>query len=292
MVAVSRISNTKTPVFYRKQTIQFGGNSNSNTCSLYSLLETVLERVDGSPLQDILTSLQQVLATASQSSAGASAHTTPEHEKGLTAHVHFQVDELEDLSIHFLSAHSGAPNWKQTVSLQNHVGQSLAHLSVMLGYLRLLSSLVQWGIDLNLTDLKGSTPLYYAFLCNEPACAVFLIRWGADELALDELGRSPWELNPCMVDEVTSQLRVESKADGSYSVICRPMNQEYETEPPEDAANLRAKWLLVQKWLQQMEVGQHSTDCLGGDHIPRSGTAPACLPPYLRYENGKSIQPC
>ena len=150
----------------------------------------VLKVLDGRPLESILTSIQQRLEVAMGSSTDANVHNTQEHGGSQTAHLHLQLEELEDLSIRFLSAHSEAKNWKQIISLQNKSGQTMAHMAVMLGYLRLLGSLVKWGIDLNLTDFNGSTALHYAFLCNESACAILLIRSGVDELALDELGRS------------------------------------------------------------------------------------------------------
>lgn len=258
--------------------------------SLYSQLETVLERVDGRPLENILTSLQQCLASAGQPSTGASARTTstPEHGKGPKIHLHFQLDELEDLSIRFLSADSKAANWAQMVSSQNQSGQTLAHISVMLGYLRLLSSLVKWGIDLNLTDSMGSTALHYAFLCSEPACAVLLIRSGADELVLDELGRSPWDLNAPLIDEVRQQLRGIPKIDGSFSRSCRSTEQEWETEAPEETAVLRAKYLLVKRWLQRMEEDQCNANGVNRGRVPRSWTFPACLSANPDYKDGKN----
>ena len=289
MVTVSRISSTKTRALQRKNSIQLSIKSDPNISSLCSQVETLLERVDGRPRENILTSLQKFLATASQISTDASAHITPEREKDLITHFDFPVDGLEDLSIRVLSAYSRAADWKQTVSLQNEYGQTLAHMSVMLGYLRLLGYLVEWGIDLNLTDLKGSTALHYAFLFNESTCAVSLIRSGADELALDELGRSPWNLNPSLVDEVTLGLRHVSKVDGSFSASCRPAEEEWEMEPSEDAAVLRAKCLLVNRWLQRMDGGYNSTDCLRDDHLPRLGPSPMCLPPNLTSGNGKKI---
>ena len=221
------------------------------------------EQLDEVPLENVLRSIQQCLAVAMGSSTDANVHTTQEHGGGLRTHRCF-----EEFSICFLSPYSGATNWKQRVSLQNKFGQTMAHMAVVLGYLRLLGSLVEWGIDLNLTDLKGSAALHYAFLCNELACAVFLIRSGADELALDELGRSPWDLNPSLVDEITSRLRGVRKVDGSFSVSCRPAEEEWETEPPGDAAVLKAKCVLVKEWLQRTEEEQSTTNAINSECIP------------------------
>ena len=251
--------------------------------SLDSQLKMVLETLDGRPLENVLTSIHQCLTAAMGSSTDDNVHTTQEHGGGLRAH-RFQAEELEDISIRFLSAYSRATNWKQIVSLQNKSRQTMAHISVMLGYLRLLDALVEWGIDLNLTDLQGSTALHYAFLCNESACAILLIRSGADELALDELGRSPQDLNPSLIDEVTSQLRGVFKVDDSSSVACLPAE---EMDPLDEAAALKAKYLLVQRWLQGMSDEHYSPEGLRGGHLPRPGTASASLSPNLDYGNGK-----
>ena len=238
--------------------------------------------LDGRPLETIFTSIQQRLDVVMGSSTDANVHNTQEHRGSQTAHLHFQLEELEDVSIRFLAAHSEAENWKQIVSLQNKSGQTMAHMAVMLGYLRLLGSLVEWGIDLNLTDFNGSTALHYAFLCNESGCAILLIRSGADELALDELGRSAWDLNPSLADECTSRLRGVPKVDGSFSVSCHPAEEEREMERPGESAALEANYLLMQRWLQRMEEAQGDINDLNG---PQSGIAPPCLPSYPGYGN-------
>ena len=276
--------------------------------------------LDGRSLETIFTSIQQRLEAAVGSSMGANVHTTQEHGGGRTAHLGFQVEELEDVSIRFLSAHSKATNWKQIVSLQNEFGQTMAHIAVMLGYSRLLGSLIGWGIDLDLTDLRGSTALHYASLCNESTCAVLLIRsganslvldelgrsaWdlnppladestcavllirsGANNLVLDELGRSAWDLNPSLADECTSRLRDVPKVDGSSSVSCRPA-EESEMERAEDAAALEATYLLVQRWLERMEEDRSDTNDLNGEHMPQFVISPQCLSPNLGGGNGK-----
>ena len=224
--------------------------------------------VDGRPLENIFTSVQQCLEAAMRSSTDARVHTTQGHGGSLTAHLHFQLEKLEDLSIRFLSARSEAVNWKQIVSLQNKSGQTMAHMAVMLGYLRLLGSLIEWGIDLNLTDFNGSTALHYAFFCNESACAILLIRSGADELTLDELGRSAWDLNPSLVDEFASRLRDVLKVDGTFSVACHPAEEEWEMERPEESAALEANYLLIQRWLQRMEEGRGDTNDSNGGLMP------------------------
>ena len=244
--------------------------------------------LDGRPLETIFTSIQQRLEAAVGSSTGTNVHTTQEHGGGRTAHLDFQVEELEDVSIRFLSAHSKTTNWKQIVSLQNDFGQTMAHIAVMLGYPRLLGSLIGWEIDLNLTDLHGATALHYASLCNKSACAILLIQSGADELALDELGRSAMSLNPFWAEAYTTRLLGVPKVDGGSSVSYRPAEEELKTEHPEEAAALEASYLLVHRWLQQMEEEQRNINHFNGEDVPQPGVSPPCSPSNLGDGNGKS----
>ena len=152
----------------------------------------------------------------------------------------------------------------------------------------LSTSLIGWGIDLNLTGLHGSTALHYTFLCNGSACAVLLIRSGADELALDEPGRSAWDLNPSLADECTSRPRDVPKVDGSFSASCRPA-EESEIEHAEEVAALEATYLLVQRWLLRMKEERCDTNDLIGGHMPQLGISPLCLPSKLGDRNGKKL---
>ena len=164
----------------------------------------------------------------------------------------------------------------------------MAHMAVMLGYPRLLGSLIGWGIDINITDLSGSTALHYAFLCNESACAILLIQSGADELALDELGRLAMSLNPTLVEERTTRLLGVSKVDGDPSVSHCPAEEELKTERPEEAASLEATYLLVHRWIERMEEERSDTNDLDGENMPHFGSPP-CLPSNLGDRNGKNL---
>jgi hypothetical protein len=282
----------KTCAFRRKHTSRSYGEVHSHPCSLFFLLKLVYEKADGGSLENAAAIAQQCLQSLTPAPASQGSITTRavEQQNGIsTSHFRLNVAELEEISILFLSNYSRKEEWREIISSRNQFGQTLAHISVMLGYLKLLQHLITWEINLDLTDLTGSTALHYAFLCNKGECAICLILSGAKELARDELGRSPWDLNPSLIDDVTSRLRGVSKIDGSFSVSCQPVDNECETEP-EEAAVLRAKYLLVQRWQQQMEEEQHSTDSWCGGQIPRLGTSPACLPSSPGYKNGKKIQ--
>jgi len=251
------------------------------------LLKIAYEKADGRPLENVVALAQQYLQSVTSTPFSQSGINTqaPENHNNV-----LKVEELEDISVHFLSYYCKTWEWRKTISSCNKHGQTLAHISVMLGYLNLLRHLVAWGIDLNSTDLQGSTALHYAFLCNKTECATLLILSGADQLTLDELGRSPWVLNPSMVNEVTSRLRGVSTLYDNFSVSHHSMDTGFETERPEEASALRAKYLLVERWLQQMEEDQHSTDSLGSDPWPEFRASPAHLSANLVYEDGKGIQ--
>ena len=209
------------------------------------------EKADGGSLENMTALAQQYIKSITSTPSSEGLTDTKTYNDAL------EVDGLEDVAIDFLSYYCRAKDWKVIISSRNKHGQTLAHVSVMLGYLKLLRYLVIWGMDLNLADFQGSTALHYAFCCNKAECAIFLIRSGADELILDELGQSAWVLNPALGDEVASRLRLRStsKFESSYSMFSRVLDPDikYETERPETEAALRAKDLLVERWLQQME---------------------------------------
>jgi hypothetical protein len=153
---------------------------------------------------------------------------------------------IEDVSIQFLCKSSTRPNWRQIVSSCNDYGQTMAHISVTLGYSRLLQHLITWEIDLNAVDNIGFTALHYAYLFSQGECARFLIHSGADPLILDDLGRSPSDLDPSM--EVMLHPIVDK---GGYSAHSTP-SVDCNNEMPE-ADGLCGKQLLVQHWRQQIE---------------------------------------
>jgi len=281
----SQLFGMKTRVLRRKHTSIFYGKPRSYLCSLLCLLKLVYEKADGGPLENVIALAQQYLQSVTSTLLGQGGINTQAVENYSV----LKVEELEEISIHFLSYYCKTEEWRNTISSCNKHGQTLAHISVMLGYLNLLRHLVAWGIDLNITDWQGSTALHYAFLCKKKECATFLIHSGVDELTLDELGRSPWVLNPSLVNEVTSRLRGMSRIDDSLSVSCHSMDNGYETERPEEASAHRAKYLLVERWLKQMKEDRHNTDSLGSNPGPGFRTSPTDLSLNLGYGNGKEI---
>ena len=153
---------------------------------------------------------------------------------------------LEDISIHFLCTYSTDPNRKQIVSICNDDGQTLAHIAVTLGYFRLLQYLFRWEIDLNAVDSMGLSALHYAYLFKQEECAKFLIDSGVDRFTLDDLGRSPADLNPSLEVRLGSIIDMDSdsSADGARVIEC---------EMPDEAGKHYAKDFLIQQWMREGE---------------------------------------
>ena len=88
------------------------------------------------------------------------------------------------------------PNFREIVSTTNNWGQTLAHLSIFYDYPYLLSSLVDWRIDLTIADANGFTALHYAYMKGDLDSVRILRRGGASEVVVDKLGRTPLDLLP------------------------------------------------------------------------------------------------
>ena len=215
--------------------------------SFLSILQAIYQVVDETTRQ----------MRPAQSFASVNAHLNPRMSTSAT-HLNDQEREeipqgveevnLEDISIHFLCTYSAQPNWKQIVSSCNDYGQTMAHICITLGYFRLLQHLFTWQIDLNVVDNMGLTALHYAYLFRQEECARFLIRSGANQFILDDLGRSPSNLNPSL--EVRLHPNMEIGADSS-TPSTSPADPTIEM--PEEAERLYAKNFLVQQWRRKVE---------------------------------------
>ena len=99
--------------------------------------------------------------------------------------------ELEDLGVRFLASISDSPHWSNDLSVPDKNGQTIAHLCVLAGYTRLLTKIVDWGIDLDAQDVSGLTALHCAYLREEWDCVRILKEAGASVDIEDDLGRIP-----------------------------------------------------------------------------------------------------
>ena len=170
-----------------------------------------------------------------------------------------EEENIEDISIHFLCTCSIHPNWKQMVSSRNEHGQTMAHIGATLGYFRLLQHLCTWEIDLNAVDQMGSTALHYAYLFKQEKCAEVLIHSGVDQFILDNLGRSPSDLDPSLEVIIHSNMDMDSDsiADGGPPIEC-------DTEMLDEAGTPNAEHSLIQHQMLQGEEVRR-------DEVPPSG---------------------
>ena len=99
--------------------------------------------------------------------------------------------ELEELGVRFLATISDSPRWGEDLSAFDENHQTIAHLCVLSGYTRLLTKVVDWGIDLDVRDVSGLTALHCAYLREDWDCVRILKEAGANEYVRDNLGRIP-----------------------------------------------------------------------------------------------------
>ena len=99
--------------------------------------------------------------------------------------------ELEELGVRFLATIADSPRWGEDLSVADENHQTIAHLCVLSGYTRLLTKVVDWGIDLDVRDVSGLTALHCAYLREDWDCVRILKEAGADEYIRDNLGRIP-----------------------------------------------------------------------------------------------------
>jgi len=101
----------------------------------------------------------------------------------------------ESAFLEILSTLKGLPDFQQRLSRVNEHRQSLLHLAIHLRYRELFHRLVDWGIDLNIKDVNGFTPLHAAYLCGDASITCTLEQHDTVQLSLDGLGRPPIELS-------------------------------------------------------------------------------------------------
>ena len=252
LAGVRRILNTRIGVLKRESTPEHTFVPLNNCLRLSWMLKSIYEKQEGIDLGNVLirgslANLNPPLST----SGDPSSSTVPTHNTELDTRVSVDINRLEDIAIQFLSSYSRQPNWSQTLSFPNEYGQTLAHISTMFGCVQLLHHLITWGIDLNVPDVTGTTALHCAYLTGDVACASLMIRSGVNQLVLDDLGRSPAEVGPSMLNpKFTGR-----ETAGGYSPFAGMHWGCYDTEMiAEDSA--RADSLLVRLWALQVDSGR------------------------------------
>jgi ankyrin repeat protein len=109
-----------------------------------------------------------------------------------------------------LSCLQAQPNFHEIVSTTNDGNQTLAHLCIFYNYPSLLGRLVEWGVDLAISDVNGLTALHCAYTNGDSESVRILRRGGASETATDKLGRTPSELRP---EGFESDIDVDAEVD-------------------------------------------------------------------------------
>jgi len=103
---------------------------------------------------------------------------------------------IEAGMVHALSSIQARPNFGEIVSATNEYSQTLVHLAILYDYPSLLRHLVDWSIDLAISDVNGLTALHLAYMKGDLPSVRILQRGGAPVAAKDKLGRIPSDLQP------------------------------------------------------------------------------------------------
>ena len=107
-----------------------------------------------------------------------------------------QEELIEAGLVQALDCIQARPNFREILSTTNEYNQTLAHLAILYDYPSLLRHLVDWCIDLAISDLNGLTALHCAYMKGDPHSVYILRRGGAPEAVKDKLGRIPLDLRP------------------------------------------------------------------------------------------------
>lgn len=134
-------------------------------------------------------------------------------------------------------------------------GQTILHRACALGYQTLVSALIGWGADVDLTDKNGFTPVHFACFYGHLKCIDILVRQGRAHLeGRDHQGRTP--LDVCgtegaievirdLEEEVETRRRrstapseIESGGEGDDEGLSwsEADDDEEEEEPPKPAS--------------------------------------------------------
>ena len=116
--------------------------------------------------------------------------------QGRSGGIQPQENLIETGLVHALSCIQARPNFREIVSTKNEHGQTLAHLAILYDYPSLLRHLVDWCIDLTVSDFNGLTALHCAYMKGDLHSVRILRRADAPETAKDKLGRIPSDLQP------------------------------------------------------------------------------------------------
>jgi ankyrin repeat protein len=155
---------------------------------------------------------------------------------------HIRQEAIERVASQTLMSLSGNFGFSKLISTVNEYNQTLAHLSIVLGFHSLLRRLIEWDIDLEIADVNGLTALHFAYLKGDPR-SVEVLQWGAaSELVQDKLGRLPEDLGPenlmSEFDAYEDPIRTEGSQQVSPLPDPMPLHGVNDTEENEASVNL------------------------------------------------------
>src|SRR5258708_22964814 len=155
---------------------------------------------------------------------------SPDQSLSLIASEHSREEAL----ISILSAHPWSPENSAAFNLVNTYGQNLAHLCAQLRYHRLLTAVIEWGVDINIIDVNGWTPLDFAgFYGDLDAVDILEGGWEDDIESLEEGIFSPVQLTSMVPSSPpqTDQL-AENPAEREPPSPPMPPQQPSNAQPP------------------------------------------------------------
>ncbi|EDR11860.1 uncharacterized protein LACBIDRAFT_313737 [Laccaria bicolor S238N-H82] len=136
-----------------------------------------------------------------------------------------ESDNFEKLIVDFLAIldtpmGSSAPesiSTRDAISYASQSGQTLLHLSTLLGFSTLLRFLIGHGIDLDARDRNGFTALHFAGISQSKDCANILIEAGADAEIVNALGKTPKEVSvPGFFDDINPTIMLLDSDSDHY----------------------------------------------------------------------------
>ena len=122
--------------------------------------------------------------------------------------------DIEAAIIQALAPLHNTVEFEGLISKTNDHNQTLAHFAVLFGYTNLLRRLVEWKINIAISDVNGLTPLHCAYKKGDRTCVELLLENGAPATVLDTLGRAPSHLMPQSFD-LSYDHDVDMTSDGS-----------------------------------------------------------------------------
>jgi hypothetical protein len=180
----------------------------------------------------------------------------------------------EDVLISILNSHPWSPDSSCAFNLVNKYGQNLAHLSAQIGYHRLLTSVIEWGVGIAVEDANGWTPLQFA-------------RFYGDSDAMDIL-EGGWENNVQVREQGASRL-TQITPIGSPSPPSKPQRVEVHQSEKSRAKHEPANSKSLSTLTSALPQSPRSTK-LGPDNSPTIDLKRGTVGPATSHNYGIMVR--